>query len=410
MPVERIADMSDLLSHPCHAFMPYPAATVPHAPAGCLQGLSFAVKDLFDLAGYPTSAGQPHVLALSGIKTRNAQTVQTLLDAGAHCMGKTVTDELAYSLMGQNAHFGAPVNPAGAMHVSGGSSSGSASAVGHGLCDFALGTDTGGSVRGPASHCGLWGLRPSHGRVSLQGAVALAPTFDTCGWFARDLTTFRRVGEVLLGADAVGQTRPVRYLLAQEAWQELAPQAHAPLMALCQEVLAAVGQEPVWMSTVMGRLDDMTMAFRTLQAYEAWQVHGDFIRTYAPPLGPGVAQRLQWASTVTEQQYREALAFKADYAQMLTQTLGPDGLLILPTMPDVAPRLDASEAEQESYRGRAFRMLCMAGLAGTPQLSMPLAQVAGMPLGLSLMGPAGSDQRLLAQAQAMWDGLSRLDC
>ena len=161
-----------LINDTAHAFLPYPDAPVPHASTGPLTGLCFAVKDLFDVAGYPTGGGQPFVLAMSGIKTRTAPTVQKLLDAGARFIGKTVTDELAFSMNGNNGHFGAPVNGAAPARISGGSSSGSASAVSNHLCDFALGSDTGGSVRAPASHCGLLGLRPTHGRISQIGRAS----------------------------------------------------------------------------------------------------------------------------------------------------------------------------------------------------------------------------------------------
>src|ERR687890_601264 len=203
---------------PAHAFMPYPAVPVPHAPSGPLSGLTFAAKDLFDVAGYPTSAGSPHMLAMSGVKTRTAPTVQKLLDSGARLVGKTITDELAFSMNGKNAHFGTPVNGAAPDRIPGGSSSGSASAVSNGLCDFALGTDTGGSVRAPANHCGLFGIRPTHGRVSLEGCHDLAPSFDTCGYFARDGATFLRVGEVVLGSDPAPLPQIPRVLLAQDAF------------------------------------------------------------------------------------------------------------------------------------------------------------------------------------------------
>src|SRR3990170_2097765 len=203
---------------PAHAFMLYPAVPVPHAPSGPLWGLTFAAKDLFDVAGYPTSAGSPHMLAMSGIKTRTAPTVQRLLDAGARFVGKTITDELAFSMAGKNAHFGTPVNGAAPDRVPGGSSSGSAAAVSNGLCDFALGTDTGGSVRAPASHCGPFGIRPTHGPVSLEGCHDLAPSFDTCGYFTRDGDTFVRVGQVLLGMDSAPLPQKPRTLLAQDAF------------------------------------------------------------------------------------------------------------------------------------------------------------------------------------------------
>ena len=207
------------------AFMPYPDAAVAHAATGPLAGLSFGVKDLFDVAGYPTSGGQPFVLAMSGIKTETAPTVQRLLDAGARFAGKTITDELAFSMNGQNAHFGSPLNGAAPDRISGGSSSGSASAVSNKLCDFALGSDTGGSVRAPANHCGLVGLRPTHGRISLKGVMDLAPSLDTCGWFTRDVPTFARVADVLLGADpAPLPAERVRLLAPTDVWGLLAPE------------------------------------------------------------------------------------------------------------------------------------------------------------------------------------------
>ena len=191
-----------LASHPSRSFMPYPEADVPHALDGPLRGLRFAAKDLFDVAGYPTGGGNPHVLAMSGIKPSTAPAVQCLLDAGAAFVGKTHNDELAFSMNGKNAHYGAPVNGAAPERITGGSSSGSASAVSNGLCDFALGTDTGGSVRVPASHCGLFGIQPTHGRISLAGCLPLCYSLDTCGFFARDIGTFARVAGVLLGPDA----------------------------------------------------------------------------------------------------------------------------------------------------------------------------------------------------------------
>ena len=407
-----------MLQDPAHAFMPYPAVDVPHASSGPLAGLSFAVKDLFDVAGYPTSGGQPLLLAMSGIKTQTAATVQKLLDAGARMVGKTITDELAFSMNGQNAHFGAPINGAAPARISGGSSSGSAAAVSGGLCDFALGTDTGGSVRAPASHCGLLGLRPTHGRISLQGALDLAPSFDSCGWFARDAATFVRVAQVLLGADerplgpphtalARPELKPMRpaprlfpaprLLLPTELWALLEPEVAAALTAPNQRVQQLYGvAQPV--TVVLGSLDDMYWHFRHLQGREAWLTDGPFIERHAPPLGPGVAQRFAWSGQVSDAQVAVAQDFRARLKQHLEALLGADGVLLLPTMPDIAPLRDADEAGLEDYRNRAIRLLCVAGLCGLPQISLPLAQRLGAPLGLSLLGPAGSDASLVQMA------------
>jgi len=386
------------LHDPAHAFVPYPDAPVARATTGPLADLSFAAKDLFDVAGYPTGGGNPIVLAMSGIKTRTAPTVQKLLDAGARFAGKTVTDELAFSMNGNNAHFGAPINGAAKDRITGGSSSGSASAVSSNLCDFALGTDTGGSVRAPANHCGLYGLRPTHGRVSLEGALDLAPSFDTCGWFARDIGTFARVADVLLGADAEPLPQRVRLLRPHDVWALAVPAAVDALKGAADRVQGALGPAQ-GVEVAMESFDAMYWNFRYLQSREAWLTDGPLIERYAPPLGPGVAERFAWSREVTDAQVATARVFRTAFREHLAALLGTDGVLLMPTMPDIAPLRSDSEAALEDYRNRAIRMLCIAGLAGFPQLSMPLASRDGAPLGISLLGPAGSDRSLVALAR-----------
>jgi amidase len=385
------------LHDPAHAFVPYPDAPVASAPTGPLIDLRFAVKDLFDVAGYPTGGGSPIVLAMSGIKTRTAPTVQKLLDAGARFAGKTVTDEFAFSMNGNNAHFGAPINGAAPDRITGGSSSGSASSVSSGLCDFALGTDTGGSVRAPANHCGLYGLRPTHGRISLEGALDLAPSFDTCGWFARDAATFVRVGDVLLDDDPAPLPDKVRLLWPEDVWAMMEAPARDALDGAVQRVQSVLGPA-AQVQTVMESWDAMYWNFRYLQSREAWQTDGPLIERYAPPLGPGVAERFAWSRQVTDEQVKTAGVFRSAFRAQLTALLGTDGVLLMPTMPDIAPLRSAPESSLEDYRNRAIRMLCIAGHAGFPQLSMPMATRDGAPLGLSLLGPAGSDRSLLALA------------
>ncbi|MDP3798284.1 MAG: amidase [Polaromonas sp.] len=386
------------LHDPAHAFVPYPDVPVPSAATGPLADLRFGVKDLFDVAGYPTGGGSPTVLALSGIKTRTAPTVQKLLDAGALFAGKTVTDELAFSMNGNNAHFGAPLNGAAHDRITGGSSSGSASAVSSCLCDFALGTDTGGSVRAPANHCGLYGLRPTHGRVSLESVLDLAPSLDTCGWFARDVGTFVRVGDVLLGEDVTPLPADVRLFWPEDVWAMMdAPARRVLESGAAQGVQSLLGPAtPV--QVVRESWDAMYWNFRYVQSREAWLTDGPLIERYAPSLGPGVAERFAWSRNVTDEQVNAARAFRAAFRAQLAGLLGDDGVLLMPTMPDIAPLRSASEASLEDYRNRAIRMLCIAGLAGFPQLSMPMARHEGAPLGLSLLGPAGSDRSLLALA------------
>jgi amidase len=387
-----------LKDDPSLGFMPFPAVKVASARTGPLKGLTLGVKDLFDVAGYPTSAGSPHLLAMSGIKKKHAAVVQKLLDAGATFSGKTVTDEFAFSLNGKNAHFGSPINGAAKNRITGGSSCGSAAVVSHGLCDIALGTDTGGSVRGPANHCGLYGLRPTHGRVSLRGAHDLAPSFDTCGWFTRDAATYGRVADVLLGRDKRPLPAKPRLLLATDCFAMLdAPvrKALAPAVVKLEKLFGKAA--PV--TVAPGGFEALYWAFRRLQGREAWETDGAVISRYRPPLGPGVAERFAYAKAVKNAEVKESVAVREAFAQALQALLGKDGVLILPTMADIAPLVTDQEADLETYRNKCLNLLCLSGLSRLPQLSMPLASRSGAPLGLSIMGPAGSDRSLVRIAE-----------
>ncbi len=188
---------------------------------GTLDGLTFAVKDIIDVAGRRTGCGNPRWLETHPPAAVHAVCVEQLLAAGARCVGKTVTDELAFSLLGENPHDGTPLNPSAPERVPGGSSSGSASAVACGLVDFALGSDTGGSVRVPASNCGIFGLRPSHGRISVAGVMPFAPTFDTIGLFARRPALLARSASMLLGCDCPDQVEVGTIYLLPETFAPL---------------------------------------------------------------------------------------------------------------------------------------------------------------------------------------------
>jgi amidase len=389
-----------LADDPSRGFMPYPACKVSSARSGALKGLTFAVKDLFHVAGYPTSAGSPHVLALSSVKTKTAPTVQKLLDSGARFVGKTITDELAFSMNGKNAHFGTPVNGRAPDRIPGGSSSGSAAVVSHGLCDFAIGTDTGGSVRAPANHCGLYGIRPSHGRVSLKSAFPLANSFDTCGWFARDIGTFARVGDVLLGNDRKPLPDQPHLLIAEDCFallDEHVRTALRPAIARLEKLLGKA--KPVALADAS--FETLYWAFRRIQGRESWEADGELIEKYKLPLGPGVAERFAYAKGISDAEVRDGLHVRADLTSRLTALLGRDSVVILPTMADIAPALSDSETVLESYRNKSINLLCLSGLSKLPQLSMPLATRLGAPLGLSIMGPSGTDRSLIALSERL---------
>src|SRR5262252_9523467 len=224
-----------------NAFVPGVAVRIEGRPGGPLAGMSFAVKDLFDIAGHPTGGGNHDWARSHAVPRRHAWAVQRLLDLGATLIGKTITDEVSLGILGENAFDGTPLNPRARDRVPGGSSSGSASAVAQALCDTALGTDTGGSVRVPASFCGLYGIRPTHGRLDLTGMMPQAPSSDTTGWFARDARTFARVSEALLG-EPIPRDLPRRLVVAVDAFGFADAAAAAALQPMVQKLATLVGE------------------------------------------------------------------------------------------------------------------------------------------------------------------------
>ena len=280
------------------AFIPGPRAQIAGRPGGPLAGLSFAVKDLIDVAGVPTGGGSPDWPRYGPVPTRHAAVVQTLLDAGASVIGKTITDEVSLGILGENAHDGTPLNPAAPDRVPGGSSSGSASAVASGACDFALGTDTGGSVRVPASFCGLYGLRPTHGRIDFTGIAVQAPASDTCGWFARDPETFGRVAETLFGG-TLPAALPTTVLVATDAFGFADEAVAAALMPLVDRLVALVGTRRDVTLAPAG-LSIWQRAQRVLQGSEAWQTFQPWLDQCNPRLAWNVSRGLVQGSMFTD--------------------------------------------------------------------------------------------------------------
>lgn len=386
---------------PARAFMPYPAVEVPGAARGPLAGLTFAVKDLFDVAGYPTGGGSPALLARSGIRTRTAPAVRRLLDAGARFVGKTHMDEFAFSMTGRNAHFGTPVNGGAPDRIPGGSSSGSASAVSNRLCDTALGSDTGGSVRAPASHCGLFGIRPTHGRISLEDCLPMAPSFDTCGFFARTGDVFESVAAVMLGNDAAPLPQEPRLLLAADAFAMLDTEVRAVLAPHLSRIEARLGPARMVEAAGHAGFSPLYWAFRRIQGREAWLADGAVIEAHRMPLGPGIAERFAFSREVTDEELMGAAATRAAFRERFHDLVAPGSVMILPTMPDVAPLLGEDESGLDAYRNKSIDILCLSGLSGLPQVTMPVASRLGAPLGLSLLGPAGSDLSLVRLARRL---------
>lgn len=378
------------------AFVPGETERVDGAPDGPLKGRTFAAKDVFDVAGRATTNGQPTWRDTHPVAETNAPAVARLLDAGATLVGKTVCDEMCYSLAGDNVHYGAPTNPAAPDRAVGGSSSGSAAAVAGKLCDFALGTDCGGSVRCPASFSGIFGLRPTHGRVDDHGVAPLAGSFDVVGWFARDPRLMRAVGSVLLDGKPM-ELRPVRALFPADMFGRLPDAERNAAEEAATAVTEKLGLDREDMTLSAEGLDRWSEAFRHLQALEIWANHGEWITEHGPVFGPGVRERFAYAATLRDSHRAEHQPIRDAARARLAELLGRlDAVIIAPTAP-VSARRDASAAEVDAFRSRTMGLTCPGGLTGSPQISMPLA-AAGGPLGISLIGPRGADESLLELA------------
>ncbi|GFH10824.1 uncharacterized protein HaLaN_06210 [Haematococcus lacustris] len=314
---------------------------VPGADSGPLAGCTVAVKDMYDIEGQRTGFGNPAWRSSHPPASVTAAAVQLLLSAGASVVGRTHMDELAYSLNGENAHYGTPRNPAAPGRIPGGSSSGSAVAVAAGHTDIGLGSDTGGSVRVPASYCGVLGFRPSWGRlVDILGS---------------------QPQEVELGGS-------------------------------CPELRAAG----------LAKLTSWLDVFRVCQAWEVWQAHGDWVSGHDPQFGPGIRDRFLMASKITRQEWEAACQQRQLITKAVLQVLGNDGVLMLPTAPGPAPMCNTPPHELDAWRQRMISLTCIAGLTGAPQVNLPVATVGGLPVGLSLLGPPGSDERLLELAERVF--------
>lgn len=369
---------------------------LPPTGNGSLDGLRVAVKDLFAVGGYAIGAGNPTWLAEASPQTADAPAVAALRAAGAAIGGIAQTDEMAFSLSGTNRHYGAPPNPAAPGLVPGGSSSGPAAAVALGDAEVGLGTDTAGSIRVPASCCGLYGLRPTHGAVSLDGVHGLAPSFDTAGWLARDAATLRAVGAVLLPpGEPLADPVPERLLLPTGLLAAVPLTVADALRAAARSTAARWGAEveeaPLsWIAS----LPALLAAFRGVQAAEAWRLHGKWIDTHPGALAPDVEGRFRYGSTVPEageQHDREVLArWRAE----VTAQISDRTWLALPAAGGPGHARTAGDDAKDAWRHATLRCTVLASACGLPSAVLPTAAVP--PIGLALVAPPGADRALLA--------------
>ena len=372
-------------------------------PGGPLAGMTGVVKDLFDLAATRTGAGNPDYLADAAPAESTATAVERFVAAGVTVIGKSITDELAFSLAGTNMHYGTPHNSAAPGRIPGGSSSGSVSAVAGGLADVALGTDTGGSIRVPASWCGVFGMRPTHGRIPIDGVVPLAPSFDTVGWFARSGSTLRTLGRVLL-AEHGEPTEVAAVLVAEDLLALTDPGVHPALRDLADEVaerLIGRGPESVQVVPDGDDLDEWFQGFRVRQQWEAWQAHGPWITERRPHLGPDIAGRFAQGSQITLDEVAQADLIRDRVRDRLDALVTDRTVLLVPVTMGPAPEPTLSGPEADRMRARMLAVNSLAGSTGSPTVVVPGAEVDGRPIGLGLLGRPGSDALLLDAAACL---------
>ncbi|XP_023644973.1 amidase 1-like [Capsella rubella] len=404
---------------------PTPPASFPPP----LQGLTFAIKDIFDVEGRVTGFGNPDWLRTHSAATSTAPAVSTLLEAGATALGITILDEMACSINGDNVHYGTPRNPIAFDRLPGGSSSGSAVAVAARLVDFSLGTDTGGSVRVPASYCGIFGFRPSHGAVSTAGVTPLAQSLDTVGWFARDTATLKRVGCVLLEQPHLNCIEPDQLIIADDCFKLCSVPRDFFVHPLVGAVEKTFGGNTVVKKVNLGEYieenvpslkhfmtsdDDTTqqefsipslMALSNsmilLLMHELKINHSAWVSSVKPEFGPGISEGIEEAIRTSDEKIDLCRSVKSELKTALSTLLGEKGVLVIPTVPGPPPHLKGDVAALESFRSRAFNLLSIAGVSGFCQVSIPLGLHDNLPVSVSLVGKYGSDGFVLSLVDSL---------
>ncbi|XP_042502519.1 outer envelope protein 64, chloroplastic [Macadamia integrifolia] len=406
--------------------LPPPQPAPPKAPHP-LTGLSFAAADVFDINGCITGLGNPEWIRTHEAATRTSPVVSAVIEGGATCVGKTVVDEMAYSVNGENKHYGTPTNPIAPARVPGGSSSGSAVAVAAKLVDFSLGTDTVGGVRVPAGFCGIIGFKPSHGAVSHIGIIPVAPSFDTVGWFARDPSVLRRVSHVLLQLPYADKRMPRNIIIADDCFQL----SKVPVDRVTQVVIRSTeklfGRQVLKRANLGDYLDSkvpslkqfhnekrngelkissirsLANATQLLQRHEFKSNHGEWINLTKPVLDTFVSAQLQEVSTDAKLEHCHLV--RNEVRSALNSLLKDDGILVIPTVASPPPKLGSKEILSEDYQSRNYSLLSIASMSGCCQVSVPLGLHDKCPVSLSFIARHGGDRFLLDTVETMFASL-----
>ncbi|XP_010549063.1 PREDICTED: outer envelope protein 64, chloroplastic [Tarenaya hassleriana] len=406
--------------------LPPPQPAPPKAPHP-LTGLSFAVSDVFDIKGYVTGFGHPDWVRTHEAASSTSPVVSTLVEGGATCVGKTVVDELGYSISGENRHYDTPTNPSSSGRVPGGSSSGAAVAVAANIVDFALGIDTVGGVRVPAGYCGILGFRSSHGVVSNAGIIPVASSLDAVGWFARDPSTLRRVGHVLLQLPFAAQRNPRQIILVDDFFQlvkipvdrisevviksaeklfgrqllkhenlENFFESKVPSLKDFRKRKAIADDAKIPTAKLLGNL------MHLLQRHEFLQNHGDWINTVKPAADTVIPSRACENKELTDEDIETLKAIRSQMRVAIGSLLKDDGVLVIPTTPSIPPKLGSKEITSEEYQNRAASLLSIASISGCCQATVPVGHHEKCPVSVSFIARHGGDRFLLDTVETMY--------
>lgn len=381
---------------------------IPQTKSGKLDNLTFAVKDNIDVAGFKTSNGSKPWFNMHPPAVSHALCVEQVLNAGARCVGKTISDELTCSLDGESYFYGTPLNPRAPERIPGGSSSGSASAVACSLVDFAIGTDSAGSTRVPASHCGVFGMRPTIHRISESGIIPFAPSSSTVGVFANDLTVLENVMSVLLASESI--QRPINKIyLLQDAFniadEEVKQAAIESIEKLSKNKKLKI--TPITLNEIVSEKTDLLFweenIFSVFQCMEIWNAFGAWIKANKPEMGPRIRDAMEHFEKLDRSNLNESLRLRERMFSKVNEFIKPGDLFCFPTVPMIAPLLGDLDDKEKfmDYYTRTMSITSFAGVARLPEISVPVATVKNAPLGLSFAADHRQDEFLLGALQQL---------
>lgn len=413
--------------------VPFPQPPPPAAKQ-LLSGLTFAIKDVFDVKGYVTGFGNVDWMKTHEVAEKTAAAVTILLKNGATCVGKTVLDELGFGITGENIHYGTPTNPQLPSHIPGGSSSGSAVTVASGRVDFALGTDTVGCVRIPASFCGTLGFRSSHGAVSSIGVLPNSQSLDTIGWFARDPSILHRVGCILLQRTAAEVRREKLFVFADDFFQlsKIPKQKSVHIVVKAMENLSGyqppkhmnVGQyiasnvpslkgfreQSTSLQNGISTLKALSAAMLSLQRYEFKTNYEEWVKSAKPRLGSDVRERVLAAVNTTHENIKTLYKVRTEMRAALHSLLKEDGILVIPTVADPPLKVNSKKGLLTEFHDRAFALSSIASMSGCCQVTIPLGKHDDGAVSVSFIASHGADKFLLDIVLDMYSSLQEQVC